>query len=56
MPYTEKDLVSFGEYLTSAERGENVSDSRSAGSVREKLARVSHADIENWKGRKKKKK
>jgi len=47
IPFQEKDLVSFGNYLLSKARMKKVS--------KEMREHVTHADLENWKELKEKK-
>ena len=56
MPYTEKDLVDFGNYMVSPNRKKSFKKRKASIPLVDRLATVHHADIENWKGREKKKK
>lgn len=49
--YTEKQLVSFGNYLLSKEREDLIrnSDLHDSSILEDRLRQVNHADIENWK-------
>lgn len=48
--FTEKQLVSFGNYLLSEERNKSVeSHPELKASVDERKMHVSDADVENWK-------
>ena len=47
--FNKKDLVSFGNYLLSDERRELYKNHPELSEhLEERLATVSHADIENW--------
>lgn len=50
--FTLEELVSFGEYLVSKERTENIinhPDAAQLPPVEERLSVVHKSDIENWK-------
>jgi len=47
--FTEKDLVSFGEYLLSKERAFLLKSVDSDIKYKERKRSVYHADLENWK-------
>lgn len=49
--YTEQQLISFGEYLLSKERKDNLEKHPTLGetNISKRLETVSDADIENWK-------
>lgn len=52
--YTESDLVSFGNYMVSEERKLMFDDGDWGGLTKaERLSQVHHADIENWKEKRK---
>lgn len=49
---TEKDLVSFGDYLLSSERRKLYEEHPmfpEGEALEQRLAQVNHADFENWK-------
>jgi len=47
--FNKADLVKFGNYLLSEERKELFkSHPNSVGTLKERLSRVSHADVENF--------
>lgn len=49
--FNKKDLVSFGNYLLSDERGRSfkATEHIHPDSIHQRLSNVHHADIENWK-------
>jgi len=49
--YTDKDMVSFGEYLLSKERRDILKSHPEFEDDRfmERYSQVSHADFENWR-------
>jgi len=46
--FTKKQLISFGNYLLSNERTESFKVI-SMDNLEERLSRVNHSDVENWK-------
>ncbi len=52
--FNSKDMVSFGNYLLSEERKEMIKSHPEfdESTHEERLSRVSHADVENWKSKK----
>jgi len=46
--FNKKDLVSFGNYLLSEERKLRFEQMQSEIPASERMANVTHADIENW--------
>lgn len=49
---TERQLVSFGEYLLSDERVKRIVENTQEGeSVYGRLQQIYHADLENWKNK-----
>lgn len=54
--YTEADLVSFGNYMVSEERRDLYATHPDYANIEmlvERLSQVHHADIENWKDKRK---
>lgn len=54
--FNRKDMVSFGRYLLSEERTNRIKSAHDEGDpcpIEERLREVYHADVENWKLKKK---
>ena len=47
--YTEKQLISFGNYLLSKERADLFRPIKNFLSKKERMEVVHHSDVENWK-------